>query len=191
MNTPLRPLALDNIDETSPQEVGDAGPDGVPEGAADAHVKILTSPMEPPQRRVDAHCMAGHIPYRDWCPHCVRGRGKNVAHKRGTGDHLVPMIGLDYAFLGAGAGRLRGPAKEAAHAKAIAEGIAPMLVLVDDSSGAIFSHIVPQKGIDYPMVVAVMGRVVENLDLLGYKRVIFRGDQEPSLGAFMAQLKVA
>ena len=53
------------------------------------------------------------------------------------------------------------------------------------------AHVVPQKGVDYPMVATVMGRVVENLDLLGYKRVIFRGDQEPSLGAFMAQLKVA
>ena len=46
----------------------------------------------------------------------MRGRGKNAGHGKKKGEHEVPQIGFDYAFLGAGYSRLRGPAKEEAHA---------------------------------------------------------------------------
>ena len=38
-------------------------------------------PVLPSQEDVDAH-MATHIPFRSWCPHCVRGKSKGAAHKR-------------------------------------------------------------------------------------------------------------
>ena len=42
-----------------------------------------------------------HLPYRNWCRHCVRGRGKESAHKAGTGDGGdVPELHLDYCFPG-------------------------------------------------------------------------------------------
>ena len=25
-----------------------------------------------------------HIPYRNWCPHCIRGRGKDLDHRKGV-----------------------------------------------------------------------------------------------------------
>ena len=122
----MRPL--DNSDVIpAPSGLEEPGPDGV-EGAVDHEVKILASPNEPSQRMAGNHCLAGHVPYRSWCPHCVRGRGKNAGHGKQKGDHEVPLIGVDYAFLGAGYSRLRGPAKEEAHAKAIAEGVAPVIV---------------------------------------------------------------
>ena len=45
-----------------------------------------------------------HMPYRLWCPHCVRGRGVSSQHKmrlEGPDEksHRVPVIGMDYAFL--------------------------------------------------------------------------------------------
>ena len=43
-----------------------------------------------------------HIPPRPWCPHCVRGKGKDSPSLRLTGQYaesLVPRIRLDYCFL--------------------------------------------------------------------------------------------
>ena len=39
-----------------------------------------------------------YIPYRSWCAHCVRGRGRNDPHRsRGARDH--PHLSIDYGFL--------------------------------------------------------------------------------------------
>ena len=42
-----------------------------------------------------------HIPFRNWCPHCVRGKCKGARHKKGEKseeekEHEVPVISLDY-----------------------------------------------------------------------------------------------
>ena len=62
---------------------------------------IARSPMRPSKDEVDAHIVT-HTPYRDWCRHCVIGRGLNDQHRRGKSDFKVddyPMITLDYGFL--------------------------------------------------------------------------------------------
>ena len=46
--------------------------------------------------------MKTHIPYRSWCAHCVRGRGRNDPHRSGGGgrgprDH--PHLAIDFGFL--------------------------------------------------------------------------------------------
>ena len=66
-----------------------------------------------------------------------------------------------------------------------------MLVYVDDTSGAVFGHIVPAKGTDNPMSPVVIAQIAQDLDSLGYKRIILRGDQEPALGALMTMVKQA
>ena len=185
---PLAPIDPPGASE----DLTEAAPGGGDSGeAVGDEVRVLKIPVQVPQRRVDHHCVVGHIPYRDWCPHCVRGRGRNAGHRKKTGDHEIPMISFDYGFLGAGAGRLKGAARDAAHAKAIAEGLSPMLVYVDDTSGAVFGHIVPAKGTDNPMSPVVIAQIVQDLDSLGYKRIILRGDQEPALGALMTMVKQA
>ena len=40
---------------------------------------VRTGPREPSQEEVDEHNV-NHLPYRSWCRHCVRGRGKNQPH---------------------------------------------------------------------------------------------------------------
>ena len=39
-----------------------------------------------------------HIPYRDWCECCVRGRGQEDAHRQSSnvGEYQVPQFGADY-----------------------------------------------------------------------------------------------
>ena len=46
----------------------------------------LRDPLLPSPEEVRAHDMT-HLPYRSWCVHCVRGKGKSMAHaKREGGD---------------------------------------------------------------------------------------------------------
>ena len=39
-----------------------------------------------------------HLPYKDWCPHCVRGRGREMAKKRTQEEDGMPEIHIDYCF---------------------------------------------------------------------------------------------
>ena len=38
-------------------------------------------PARPSQEEVDQH-MLTHLPFRSWCPHCVRGKAKRRAHRK-------------------------------------------------------------------------------------------------------------
>ena len=43
-----------------------------------------------------------HTPFRAWCSHCVRGRGKNTPHLKKRGDEdrgRAPRISFDYFFM--------------------------------------------------------------------------------------------
>ena len=37
-------------------------------------------PIKPSQEEVDSH-MLTHLPFRSWCPHCVRGKSKGKPHR--------------------------------------------------------------------------------------------------------------
>ena len=83
--------------------------------------------------------MVSHIPYRAWCSHCVRGRGKSFAHRRVNRQEdpeEVPVVSIDYGFFGA-PGELP--------ADAVGGAQMPVLVVRDRKSKALFSHLVPSK----------------------------------------------
>ena len=61
--------------------------------------QAATIPTKPSQKEVDAH-MLTHLPYRAWCPHCVRGKDKGKPHPRAkNGDKTIPTVALDYMFM--------------------------------------------------------------------------------------------
>ena len=41
----------------------------------------MLDPKLPSPAEVEQHDLT-HVPYRNWCRHCVRGRGKEAAHKK-------------------------------------------------------------------------------------------------------------
>ena len=42
-----------------------------------------------------------HIPYRNWCPHCVKGRGKDLDHRRCVEQERgLSEYAFDYCFPG-------------------------------------------------------------------------------------------
>ncbi len=45
-----------------------------------------------------------HVPYRSWCSHCVRGKGKKVLHARNAKDEdrQINEVHLAYCFMSSG-----------------------------------------------------------------------------------------
>ena len=61
--------------------------------------KAATIPARPSQKEVDNH-MLTHLPYRAWCPHCVRGKAKGKPHPRDNDDSkTIPTVVLEYMFM--------------------------------------------------------------------------------------------
>ena len=57
--------------------------------------RILRDPGEPTKAEWDSH-RVDHIPFRSWCPHCVRGRGTGLQHRRIKEENRVQIFGFDY-----------------------------------------------------------------------------------------------
>ena len=87
-NPTLRPQDEENqrIDEFTDEEDLDspqraagesAGDDGETEEGQDA--KVLCKPCMPSQAVIDQH-MISHVPFRNWCVHCVKGKRKGKGH---------------------------------------------------------------------------------------------------------------
>ena len=69
-------------------------------GSEEPVSRSLTTPLRPTQRMIEDHNVS-HIPFRAWCPACVRGRAKSVGHRlQDKSEDLVPVVSVDYGFLG-------------------------------------------------------------------------------------------
>ena len=70
------------------------------EETGERHVKKMQSPLLPTPAEIEEHNLT-HFPYRSWCRHCVRGRGKEASHVKSEnepGD--VPEFHFDWCFPG-------------------------------------------------------------------------------------------
>ena len=57
----------------------------------------IRKPEEPTQREFEEH-MVLHLPFRAWCPHCVKGRAKSEPHKvnKEKEDETIPTVSMYY-----------------------------------------------------------------------------------------------
>ena len=132
-----------------------------------AKPRIIKDPGEPSAAEREEHDVMGHVPYRSWCAHCVRGGAVDQAHRtREAKSSDVPIVGMDYAFMNS---------KDDDDSKAT-----PILVIKCSESGAICSHLVPQKGTAHEWIVDRVIAVLENLGY-GKRKVIIKCDQEPAI----------
>ena len=72
-----------------------------------------------------------HLPFRNWCEHCVKGKSVERACK--TTEHspgALPTFHADYIFMG----------------ERESEGTTPILVVKDDIQKSVFANVVPSKG---------------------------------------------
>ena len=76
--------------------------DGRPEEGEEARVpRKLPSPTYVSKAEREEHELT-HTPYRSWCDHCVRCRGRNVQHRKKEDEDRkgqFPRIFLDYFFI--------------------------------------------------------------------------------------------
>ena len=70
-------------------------------------------------------------------------------------------------------------------------GDSPVLVMHDGVTMSIFAHLIPAKGVDFPSCEKVVKMIVKDLNSLGYHRVVFRCDNEPSILALLQVVKLA
>ena len=84
--------SLSPVAEDSEEDVGDVAEEmanedyeriGLPK--EDEVVKRIVDPKLPSQEEVDRHYLMGHLPYRNWCPVCVRAKGRDQDHTADSG----------------------------------------------------------------------------------------------------------
>ena len=83
-------------------EVGDEGEEA--EGGEELQKGVRRpekkmDPREPTAQERREHELT-HLPFRNWCRHCVRGRGKEEACRRCADEVEIPEVHLDFMFMG-------------------------------------------------------------------------------------------
>eukprot|EP00973_Karenia_brevis_P096216 12431215-Karenia_brevis.AAC.1 len=125
-------------------------------------VKPMRMPKGPTEDEYCTHILT-HLPYRNWCPHCVRGKKKNPPHSKiRDGKREVPLVSMDYMFMTTNSD----------------EATNPVLVVVDHFNGGVWSTMVLRKGSQSTYITHKLRKV---LNILGYRRYVIKCDQEPAL----------
>ena len=68
----------------------------------DRKTKKMQDPKTPTRTEIEEHNLI-HLPFRSWCRHCVRGRGKELPHKR-VGEQRGARTPCGHVLLGRGQG---------------------------------------------------------------------------------------
>ena len=120
--------------------------------------------------------MATHMPFRSWCPYCVAGKAViSGHHRKHAGPGSVPVISIDYAFMGNGQVNEEGMSATVHHVAG--EGQNPIIVVEDDTPQVVSAHMVPRKGNDEHAV----NRIAQDIKRLGYRKIFFKRDQAPAI----------
>ena len=85
--------------------VGDEAAERIKIPREEEVVRKFTDPLLPTKSEVDMHNVMGHIPFRNWCPICVKAQGRDWDHCRDSGkERKLPEYSWDYCFLGTSLG---------------------------------------------------------------------------------------
>jgi hypothetical protein len=137
------------------------------EGCHEAQKPVRPStPKTPTKMMIDEHEASGHAVYRNWCAHCVMGKGRGNPHRvhHEAGD--LPEIAFDYCYLGEG-------------------NEMPILEAKDRDTQSLYATTLLCKGRkDYAR--SFLCGVVRGL---GHRKIIFRSDNEPSILALLLTVK--
>ena len=80
------------VEDARDSDAENGGEEGI-QGKAVKNVHL------PSQLEIDEH-NANHLPFRDWCPFYVQGKGVSSAHRKRKQEATgVPVISMDYMVL--------------------------------------------------------------------------------------------
>ena len=106
------------------------------ENAESVEPRVMRAPKLPSREEVESH-MTTHVPFRSWCKHCVRTRGRRDAHQQHKRDaQPEARIGLghpDYCGVGSNS------ADE--HTEAELSGQSLALVMHEHSTDRVFATV--------------------------------------------------
>ena len=153
---------------------GSFGETDMGEGEEARTPQCYTSVEAPTAEEIEAHKVS-HLPFRSWCPHCVRGKAPSDPHRRQSREEKeskrIPTCSMDYFFMGSEGLSFDDPTTE--------RDVLPMVAVYDHGSRVTFAHPCPRKGDDRHIV----REVCSDLEWLGYKRIVLKSDQEPAIMA--------
>jgi hypothetical protein len=153
--------------------------------------RVARDPKLPTSEQIEEHNCT-HLPFRDWCPFCIMGRGRGDQHKRAQGhESNVPVVGVDYFFITKGGMKKRSeleqeltPEGEAQITEARHKGeLIKRLLVRCFRTKLILAHVVPCKGLDEERWVANL--VCDDILWIGHTELILKSDNEPSLKALI------
>jgi hypothetical protein len=91
----------DADEEGIPNEMGSGPCERIAQEKDDVVVKRVLDPQLPSQKEVDMHYVMGHLPFRSWCPVCVKAKGREMDHRADSGkERKMPAYSWDYCFPG-------------------------------------------------------------------------------------------
>jgi len=126
-------------------------------------VKKMIDPKLPSQKDVDEHYLT-HLPYRNWCPICVKSKGKEMGHRSATEkERTISEYCFDYCF----------PGDEFGYKLTVLAG-------QERLTGMKFATAVPTKGASGKFATDKCLDFIEEVgDSNG--KIIIKNDQEPSM----------
>ena len=124
----------------------------------------MGNPWLPTEVEGDKHFLMGHIPFRNWCPVCIRARGKESDHRQAKKERLVPEYSFDFCF----------PGDELGYKWTI-------LVGKERLSGSFMATALPSKGAHGQFM---LDRCLNFIDECGDRTrdIIIKTDQEAAIG---------
>ena len=144
------------------------GSDEEQDGGDIRTMKKLIDPKLPSKSDVEMHEMT-HLPFRNWCRHCVKGRGVEAAHFKSIRDEgALPEIHIDFCFPGS---RVGGDALT-------------VVVARERDSKMLLSEVVPTKGSVGKFAATRVGAFIREIGY-GGAPIIIRTDQEPACTALV------
>ena len=142
--------------------------------------KTLRSPIKPSAEAIELH-YNNHLPYRNWCPICVKAKAREDAHRRGANvedaddKDGLPTVGMDYNSLDENIYEVE---EEKSKLKTI--------VVKDEATGEMFQHHVEVKGVGDEWL---MKRLVKDFEELGRRDMILKSDGEPAMLAVQSKVQ--
>ena len=133
-----------------------------------ARPRTRAPPVKPSAAEVENH-MVTHLPFRDWCPHCVRGKSGSKVHKANPGKHEIPTIAVDYMFMHS--------RQEESEERGMPIMVTKDLMNCETSTGMVSASVVTQKG----MCPQAIRRLSSEIGKLGHSELILKSDGEPSI----------
>ena len=127
---------------------------------------ILKAPIMPTAKAVEEH-FATHLPFRNWCPVCLKAKLREDGHYRKKPEEKNvdgnPIVSMDYQDLNETSGVSQ-----------------KVLIGKDEDNGMVFGHYIKCKGLKDEWLLK---QIVRDIQELGRSDIILKTDGEPAIVA--------